>query len=181
MIRNTWLSVSKKNHNFKALFVMGNRNLNSKEEYEIATEKSRYDDILLLPIFDSYGTLTNKVSTRKRANIDICDIHLLTTQVLRSIVFVQKHHRFTFCVIFSLFFSFYSLGQFGLCFHFILSTLWLNLSLVQQRLLLTFAPSSRFDFLLKCDDDTFVDIEKVIEELQVPSTTYIKTKHGPTI
>ena len=62
MIRNTWLSVSKKNHNFKALFVIGNRNLNSKEEYEIGTEKSRYDDILLLPIFDSYGTLTNKVS-----------------------------------------------------------------------------------------------------------------------
>jgi hypothetical protein len=61
VIRNTWLSVSKKNHNFKALFVIGNRNLNSKEEYEIATEKSRYDDILLLPIFDSYGTLTNKV------------------------------------------------------------------------------------------------------------------------
>ena len=61
VIRNTWLSVSKKNHNFKALFVLGNRNLNSKEEYEIATEKSRYDDILLLPIFDSYGTLTNKV------------------------------------------------------------------------------------------------------------------------
>ena len=25
----------------------------------------------------------------------------------------------------------------------------------------------RFDFLLKCDDDTFVDIERVIEELQV--------------
>ena len=61
VIRNTWLSVSKENHNFKALFVLGNRNLNSKEEYEIATEKSRYDDILLLPIFDSYGTLTNKV------------------------------------------------------------------------------------------------------------------------
>merc|ERR1712192_87042 len=83
VIRNTWLGVC-------------NRNLNSKEEYEIATEKSLYDDILLLPIFDSYGTLTNKV--------------------LRSIVFVQKHHR--------------------------------------------------FDFLLKCDDDTFVDIERVIEELQ---------------
>ena len=48
---------------------MGNRNLNSKEEYEIATEKSRYDDILLLPIFDSYGTLTNKVQTI----YNICD------------------------------------------------------------------------------------------------------------
>ena len=39
--RNTWLSVSKKNHNYKALFVLGGRNLNSKEEYEIAQEKSR--------------------------------------------------------------------------------------------------------------------------------------------
>ena len=68
MIRNTWLSVSKKNHNFKALFVMGNRNLNSKEEYEIAAEKSRYDDILLLPIFDSYGTLTNKVGLLRLHN-----------------------------------------------------------------------------------------------------------------
>ena len=61
-IRNTWLSVSKKNHNFKAYFVMGNRNLNSKEEYDIALEKGRYDDIMLLPLFDSYGTLTNKVN-----------------------------------------------------------------------------------------------------------------------
>ena len=47
---------------------MGNRNLNSKEEYEIATEKSRYDDILLLPIFDSYGTLTNKVGLLRLRN-----------------------------------------------------------------------------------------------------------------
>ena len=68
VIRNTWLSVSKKNHNFKALFVMGNRNLNSKEEYEIATEKSRYDDILLLPVFDSYGTLTSKVDLLRLHN-----------------------------------------------------------------------------------------------------------------
>ena len=91
MIRNTWLSVSKKNHNFKALFVMGNRNLNSKEEYEIATEKSRYDDILLLPIFDSYGTLTNKVGLLRLHN---SFIDLKLQQVLRSIVFVQKHHRY---------------------------------------------------------------------------------------
>jgi len=95
-IRNTWLSVSKKNHNFKAYFVMGNRNLNSKEEYDIALEKGRYDDIMLLPLFDSYGTLTNKV--------------------LKSIVFSHKHFQ--------------------------------------------------FDYLLKCDDDTFVDIERMIEELQ---------------
>merc|ERR1719209_1258627 len=73
---NTWLSVSKKNHNYKALFVLGGRNLNSKEEYEIAQEKSRYDDILLLPLFDSYGTLTNKV--------------------LKSLVFAHKHFQFDY-------------------------------------------------------------------------------------
>jgi len=95
-IRNTWLSVSKKNHNFKALFVLGSRNLNSKEEYEIAQEKSRYDDILLLPLFDSYGTLTNKV--------------------LKSLVFAHKHFQ--------------------------------------------------FDHLLKCDDDTFVDVARLVEEVQ---------------
>ena len=43
--------------------MMGNRNLNSKEEYDIALEKGRYDDIMLLPLFDSYGTLTNKVNS----------------------------------------------------------------------------------------------------------------------
>jgi hypothetical protein len=65
-IRNTWLSVSKKNHNFKAMFVLGSRNLNSKDEYDISLEKSRYDDIMLLPLFDSYGTLTNKVRSSIR-------------------------------------------------------------------------------------------------------------------
>jgi len=99
VIRDTWLSVSKKNHNFKALFVLGSRNLNSKDEYEISQEKSLYDDILLLPLFDSYSTLTNKV--------------------LKSIEFSNKNYR--------------------------------------------------FDYLLKCDDDTFVDIEKVIEELKEKS------------
>lgn len=95
VIRNTWLSVSQKNHNFKALFVLGNRNLNSKDEYEISMEKNLHDDILFLPIFDSYSSLTSKV--------------------LKSIVFSHKHFR--------------------------------------------------FDYILKCDDDTFVDLERVLEEL----------------
>lgn len=99
VIRNTWLSVSQKNHNFKALFVLGSKNLNSKAEYEISQEKSLYDDVLLLPLLDSYSTLTNKV--------------------LKSFEFSHKNYR--------------------------------------------------FDYLLKCDDDTFVDVEKVIEELKQKS------------
>ena len=107
-LRNTWLSVSSKNHNYKAVFVLGSRNLNSKEEYDVAMEKSRYDDLLLLPLFDSYGTLTNKVSL----------LHLPSPpepQVLRALVYSHRHYR--------------------------------------------------ADFVLKCDDDTFVDIERVLEEL----------------
>jgi len=66
------------------------------EMREIELEKNRYDDLLILPLFDSYEALTNKV--------------------LESIVFVQKHYR--------------------------------------------------FDYLLKCDDDSFVDIVKVLQELE---------------
>ena len=96
VIRNTWLSVPKKDNSFKALFVLGKTDLNSTELGEIEKEKKRYGDLLILPVFDSYETLTNKV--------------------LESIVFVQKHFR--------------------------------------------------FDYLLKCDDDSFVDIVKVVQELQ---------------
>eukprot|EP00092_Neocalanus_flemingeri_P087060 GFUD01109798.1.p1 GENE.GFUD01109798.1~~GFUD01109798.1.p1 ORF type:complete len:324 (+),score=72.69 GFUD01109798.1:85-1056(+) len=95
-IRETWLSVSKKNHNFKAFFVIGERSLNSKQVYDLSQEKVRHDDLLLLPMHDSYGTLTSKV--------------------LKSFEFSQKNFK--------------------------------------------------FDYLLKCDDDTFVDIEKIVDELE---------------
>jgi len=95
-IRDTWLSVSKKNHNFKAYFVIGERGLNSKQIYDLSQEKFRHDDLILLPMQDSYGALTNKV--------------------LKSFEFSHKNFK--------------------------------------------------FDYLLKCDDDTFVDIEKVVEELE---------------
>lgn len=95
-IRDTWLSVSKKNHNFKAYFVIGERSLNSKQIYDLSQEKFRHDDLMLLPLHDSYGALTSKV--------------------LKSFEFSQKNFK--------------------------------------------------FDYLLKCDDDTFVDLEKVIHELQ---------------
>jgi len=97
VIRKTWLSVPKKDHSFEALFVLGKSDLNSTELQKIEIEKKRHDDILILPLFDSYETLTNKV--------------------LESIVFVQTRYR--------------------------------------------------FNFLLKCDDDSFVDIVKVVQELQV--------------
>ena len=96
VIRNTWLSLPKEEHSFEALFVLGKTNLNSTEMREMEIEKNRYDDLLILPVFDSYEALTNKV--------------------LESIVFVQKHYR--------------------------------------------------FNYLLKCDDDSFVDIMKVLQELE---------------
>ena len=96
VIRSTWLSVSKKKHSFQAFFVLGKTNLNLTEVRELETENKLHDDLLILPVIDSYETLTNKV--------------------LESIVFVQKHYR--------------------------------------------------FDFLLKCDDDSFVDIVSVLAELQ---------------
>ena len=96
VIRKTWLSISKKKHSFRALFVMGNADLDLTEAREMETENRIHEDLLILPVVDSYETLTNKV--------------------LESIVFVQKHHT--------------------------------------------------FDFLLKCDDDSFVDIVSVLAELQ---------------
>ena len=106
VIRNTWLSVPKKDHNF--LFVLGNTRLNSTQVREMETENKRFDDLLILPLFDSYETLTNKV--------------------LESIVFVQKRYS--------------------------------------------------FDFLLKCDDDSFVDIVRVIEELQGGGYFGHEREHG---
>lgn len=95
-IRETWLSVSKKNHNFKAFFVIGERSLNTKQIYDLSQEKFRNNDLMLLPMHDSYGALTSKV--------------------FKSFEFSQKNFK--------------------------------------------------FDYLLKCDDDTFVDLEKVVEELK---------------
>jgi len=95
-IRETWLSVSKKNHNFKAFFVIGERSLNSKQIYDLSQEKFRYDDLMLLPIHDSYGSLT--------------------TKVLKSFEYSHKNVK--------------------------------------------------FEYVLKCDDDTFVDLERVISELK---------------
>lgn len=96
VIRQTWLSLSRKNHDYQAFFVIGSRGLNSKQEYDINLEKSLHNDLISLPIQDAYGDLTKKV--------------------LKSMEFSEKNYR--------------------------------------------------FDYLLKADDDTMVDIEKVLKELK---------------
>ena len=95
-IRQTWLSVSKKNHNYQAYFVVGDRGLNTKQVYDLAQEKSRHSDVLVLPMHDSYSDLTKKL--------------------VKTFEFVNKNFK--------------------------------------------------FDYVLKCDDDTFIDIERIVTELE---------------
>ena len=68
-IRQTWLSLSKKNHNFQSYFVVGDRGLNTKQVYDLAQEKSRHSDLVVLPLHDTYADLTKKlVKTLEFAN-----------------------------------------------------------------------------------------------------------------
>lgn len=95
-IRQTWLSVSKKNHNFQSFFVVGDRGLNTKQVYDLAQEKSRHSDLIVLSrLQDSYAELTKKL--------------------VKTFEYVNTNFK--------------------------------------------------FDYILKCDDDTFVDIERIVEEL----------------
>ena len=102
-IRQTWLSVSKKNHNFQAYFVVGDRGLNTKQVYDLATEKSRHSDLMVLPMHDTYADLTRKL--------------------VKTLEFANKNFK--------------------------------------------------FDHVLKCDDDTFVDVERVTEELASASDPFL--------
>lgn len=102
-IRQTWLSEAKNNKNVKYFFVIGDRNLNSKQTYDLAEEKSQNNDLMVLPVFDSYATLTNKI--------------------LKSYEYSLKNYR--------------------------------------------------FDYLLKCDDDTFVDLKRMLEELEASSEPHL--------
>ena len=102
-IRQTWLSVSKKNHNYQAFFVVGDRGLNNKQVYDLAGEKSRHSDLLVLSMHDTYSDLTKKL--------------------VKSLEFAHKNFR--------------------------------------------------FDYVLKCDDDTFVDVERVVEELKVAKDPFL--------
>jgi len=94
-IRNTWLSVSKKNHNYQSYFVVGDRGLNTKQVYDLAQEKSRHSDLIILSMHDTYSDLTRKL--------------------LKTMEFAHKNFK--------------------------------------------------YDYILKCDDDTFVDVERVVKEL----------------
>jgi len=94
-IRNTWLSVSKKNHNYQSYFVVGDRGLNTKQVYDLAQEKSRHSDLIILSMHDTYSDLTRKL--------------------LKTMEFAHKNFK--------------------------------------------------YDYILKCDDDTFVDVERVVQEL----------------
>ena len=102
-IRDTWLSVSKKNHNFQAYFVVGDRGLNTKQVYDLAQEKSRHSDLMVLPMHDTYSDLTRKL--------------------VKTLELANKNFK--------------------------------------------------FDYVLKCDDDTFVDIERVTEELASASDPFL--------
>lgn len=102
-IRQTWLSVSKKNHNYQAFFVVGDRGLNSKQVYDLAGEKSRHSDLMVLPMHDTYNDLTRKL--------------------IKSLEFAHKNFK--------------------------------------------------FDYILKCDDDTFVDVERVVEELAIHKDPFL--------
>lgn len=96
-IRSTWLDVAgpiKKRT--KSYFVIGTNNLESKVSRELDLEQSAHNDLLLLPIEDSYKKLTNKV--------------------LETFIYVNA--------------------------------------------------SVKFNYLLKCDDDTFVDLATLVKELE---------------
>ena len=64
-IRQTWLNF--KDNSFRkdvlALFVVGNENLSDAVSKELNHEISNNDDILVLPIQETYNTLTKKVLT----------------------------------------------------------------------------------------------------------------------
>ena len=75
--------------------MLGDRGLNTKQVYDLAQEKSRHSDLMVLPMHDTYADLTRKL--------------------VKTLEVANKNFK--------------------------------------------------FDYVLKCDDDTFVDIERVTEEL----------------
>ena len=76
--------------------MVGDRGLNTKQVYDLAQEKSRHSDLIVLSrLQDSYAELTKKL--------------------VKTFEYVNTNFK--------------------------------------------------FDYILKCDDDTFVDIERIVEEL----------------
>ena len=83
--------------------MVGDRGLNTKQVYDLAQEKSRHSDLLVLPIHDSYAELTRKL--------------------VKTLEVANKNFK--------------------------------------------------FDYVLKCDDDTFVDVERVTKELASASDPFL--------
>ena len=75
--------------------MVGDRGLNNKQVYDLAQEKSRHSDLIVLPMHDTYSDLTRKL--------------------VKTLEFANKNYR--------------------------------------------------FDYVLKCDDDTFIDVERIVAEL----------------
>lgn len=68
IIRETWLKLRSRGHltdgdyvNFKHYFVIGGSDLNSGKAKTVNNEQLKYNDILILPVKDSYSNLTLKV------------------------------------------------------------------------------------------------------------------------
>ena len=60
--RETWANTHKTvRDNYLMYFILGHQELSAEIAQEIQDEKSQYKDILSLPLFDSYQTLTAKV------------------------------------------------------------------------------------------------------------------------
>lgn len=65
-IRETWLKLKNRAHltdalNFKHYFVIGGLGLTLDKTKTINSEQLKYNDILILPLYDSYSNLTQKV------------------------------------------------------------------------------------------------------------------------
>lgn len=66
VIRETWLTLGKNtlstsSYRFKHYFVMGSLGLTGDEVLHLSAEQSEFGDILILPVYDSYKNLTEKV------------------------------------------------------------------------------------------------------------------------
>lgn len=67
IIRDTWLTLDKSSvsssvqYRFKHYFVIGSMGLTNDQVLHLSAEQSQYSDILILPMYDSYTNLTEKV------------------------------------------------------------------------------------------------------------------------
>lgn len=112
-IRETWLELYNNHETYnqefkvKHYFVIGSLSLNADQLLHLSSEQSKYNDILILPVLDTYKTLTEKIK--------------------RSFIWLNDQYD-------------YGLG---------------------------------FKYVLKCDDDSFVNLIALIEELIIIEKNYL--------